>query len=96
MGASFSYRVYRATSIDEVKKKWSSDVEQSLYESGHSYSGEIGMLGEDFIVTQTCKTIEESIEYIEDNHKKWETALCVPTTDKSGYSAYVVGGWCSS
>jgi len=44
MGANFDYRVYKDKDINKVKEKWSNDVDNSLHESGHSYSSEIGMM----------------------------------------------------
>jgi len=91
MGATFAYRVYEKMSIDKVKKKWNQDVKQSLYENGHQYSGDIGMLGQGFIMKSKVKSLDDAITYIEDHHEKWNRAICVPYPE-----GFAIGGWCSS
>ena len=92
MGATFCYRVYEGT-LEEVKEEWKSDVESDLYSHGHEYSGSIGMLGECFIlVKETFDDVDKAVEHIEENHGKWDDAMCCKTKNEE----YVIGGWCSS
>jgi len=91
MGASFSYRIYENMSIDKAMKEWSKEVDDSLYESGHSYSGEIGMLQGTVVVKPKIDKLEDAITYIEDHHQKWDSGMCVPISN-----GCVIGGWCSS
>jgi len=91
MGAIFDYRIYRDIEMEELRKKWNDDVEEDLYENGHSYSGSIGMLGSRFVLKSEKGSKELAIEYIEENHDKWDAPMCVPFP-----GGYVIGGWCSS
>ena len=94
MGASFNSRTYdfEKLSLEEVKEEWNDDVEESLYEDGHNYSGGIGMLGKGFeLVPLIAKTEEEADEYICENHQKWDGAMAMATED----GKIVIGGWCS-
>lgn len=78
MGAEYQSRFYNIEDTDEVKKRWDADVEMSLSERGNSYSGDIGMLGHGFNVTnQRFDTVREADEWLCANHEKWSTALAV-------------------
>ena len=91
MGASLSTGTYKLDS--NYKDRWNSDVEQSQHESGHSYSGEIGMLGKGFdMSSHIAEDTNEAHDYICDHHDKWDGAMAVKTKD--GF--VVIGGWCSS
>lgn len=95
MGASFSCRTYDLSklSMDEVKTQWNEEVESSLYEDGHNYSGEIGMLGKGFEVQRIVADNEhDADEYICEHQQKWDGAMAVKTKDNK----IVIGGWCSS
>lgn len=96
MGAEFDYRTITGTQ-DEALKKWNNEVDSSLYESGHSYSGGIGMLGRGFDVHTDAEitTQEDAVEYIADNHEKWEGAMAI-TIKKGNVQVWIIGGWCSS
>jgi hypothetical protein len=97
MGASTDFRRYKASlGQDTIKKLWDGAVAQSRYEDGHSYSGQIGMLGgirswNDL----NLPDMAAADEYISENHEKWQAAMAVSYTDK-GEKYWLIGGWCSS
>jgi fatty acid-binding protein DegV len=97
MGASTSFRIYKASlGINAIKKLWMADVEQSLFEDGHSYSGEIGMLGPEIANWfDQDKTREEAYEFITSNHTKWRSAWAVSFI-LNDEKYWVIGGWCAS
>lgn len=43
MGARYDEALLRGTTKDELREEFRKVVERSRYESGHSYSGELGM-----------------------------------------------------
>lgn len=101
MGASTSFRRFKADlGLDKIKQLWTAAVEQSLYEDGHQYSGEIGMLGSK--VAQWHEPAFEGPEaenqaytFIEEHHEKWRPAIAVSFI-KNGEKYWLIGGWCSS
>ena len=98
MGAHLNTRRYPSTKTkEEILKQWDRDCETSLYESGHSYSGGIGMLsGMPVFKKKRFETECEAIDYIADNHDKWSEPLAVSYNDKYGTKWWLIGGWCSS
>ena len=93
MGGSTDFRTYdKELTKEQVEEKFSGDQESSAYESGHAYSGQIGVMpkGIDWL-TEKFKTNSEAEDYITDEHDKWDKAFGVRTEE-----GYVVGGWCSS
>lgn len=97
MGASTSFRSYPASyGQTKIQDCWKRDVEQSLYEDGHSYSGEIGMLGTRIASwIDLADTDERAHDYITEKHQKWNPALAVSCI-RNGEKYWVIGGWCSS
>lgn len=114
MGANTDFREYyhkpnpdtrkRKLNKDIVEKLFGQDQQDSAYESGHSYSGCIGVMPSGIKWVGNYKTEEEARTYIEDNHEKWNEAMGA-SFDKSRlygkriskkWSGYIVGGWCSS
>ena len=94
MGASTDFRKYdKKLSKEQVEKLFRADQEQSAFDSGHSYSGEIGVMpfGIDWKNLPNIKTLGEAYTYISDNHEKWKMAFGIITPE-----GYVIGGWCSS
>jgi hypothetical protein len=92
MGAEFQCVRYKPSSKQTVKKLWKRDVEDDLYDNGHSYSGSIGMLGTDIQWRdEKFQTLAECEKFLMDNHEKWQPPLAVGYAD-----GWVVGGWCSS
>ena len=94
MGASFNTMTFDLSkmTISEAKEQWNQEVEESLFEDGHSYSGGIGMLGSGFsIVNSEARDTSEADDWICDHHNKWDGAMAMRTQDKQ----LVVGGWCS-
>lgn len=92
MGAEFDFRTYRTFDKSEILTQWMSDVDTSLRENGDSYSGCIGMLtGAIQWHAPTLATQEEAIQYVMENHDKWEPPVAVQFAE-----GFVIGGWCSS
>ena len=98
MGANTDFRHYPDT-LDKttILKQWGAACEESRYESGHSYSGAIGMLnGVPTFEDKEFLTEREADDYIADNHEKWRAPMAVSYKDKGGAKWWLIGGWCSS
>jgi phage gp16-like protein len=102
MGASFDSREYDySLGKEKIEKLWETEVESSLHESGHSYSGGIGMLGSTIAPWQDKDdsyiklTRQEAFDFISDNHQKWDCAMAVSFFHE-GKKKWLIGGWCSS
>lgn len=98
MGANFNTRsVPDSVGQDEIKRRWADAVGESLYQDGHSYSGEIGMLGSSLPVWEDKQlpSKEEAKEWLVENHEKWEPAIAVSYIDNEE-KHWLIGGWCSS
>jgi hypothetical protein len=98
MGASFQAMSFDITDRQEICKQWDAEVENSQYESGHCYSGEIGMLGfSDGIEWRdlSLSSRQAAEEYIESHQEKWEPAMAVSFVE-DGKPGWVVGGSCPS
>jgi len=92
MGAEYQSVTFLNATKEEVQKMWAKDVEQSLYDYGHCYSGAIGMLGADIEwVFESFPTERECDDWIMEHHEKWEPPLGVAFN-----GGWVVGGWCAS
>ncbi len=92
MGAELDFRTYRTFDKSEIRKAWTDDVEASLIANGNSYSGCIGMLGGEIQWhPKKLSTQDEAIQYLTENHDKWEPPVAVQFIE-----GWVVGGWCSS
>ena len=97
MGAEFNYRLF-ADKLGEsaIHAQWDSMCEQSRYDSGHSYSGAIGMLdGEPYWSDKMFSTEDAAHEFVADTHQKWHPPLAV-SFSKNGDKFWLIGGWCSS
>jgi hypothetical protein len=97
MGAEFNYRLFADKGKDTIVRQWDALCEQSRYESGHSYSGCIGMLDgavrwHDIMFA----TEDEAHEFVADHHEKWEPPLAAAYKDNNGQKFWLIGGWCSS
>ena len=67
MGGSLDTRTYaKELSFKQVEEKFDGDQEDSAYESGHRYSGQIGVMphGINWITSISLKTNAEAEEYI--------------------------------
>lgn len=98
MGANLDYRIYPdSLGKKSIETRWAQDVDDSIYDSGHSYSGEIGMLGP-VIQWRKMDPLESqnaAEEHLSEYHEKWNGAMAVPF--KSGTETHwMIGGWCSS
>ena len=89
----------------QAESKWDDDVNESQYCDGHEYSGAIGMLdGNVNWISQVFSTQEKAIEYIENNHNKWDSPMGAIFDKARGSSnrltkqlgGFIIGGWCSS
>lgn len=69
MGACLVGRSYPGKTLEQAKKLWAKDREQSLYEDGHSYSGAIGMLNDGRVTSYVFNTTEEFDDFLENKDK---------------------------
>ena len=97
MGANFCARAYPDGEKELIIERWGSAVEQSLHEDGHSYSGDIGMLGRSVArwYDKDFADREEAYEFLSEEHEKWDPALAVSFIE-NGDKCWLIGGWCSS
>lgn len=99
MGANFVDFVAGGTEA-RVRKVFAEAQEQSWYESGHSYSGEIGMAsGIEFPKVEPFASEKAAREWLEDHCEKWEAALAVriPSAGRKGHRHWwLIGAWCAS
>ncbi len=94
MGASEDFRGYdkRDRTRSDVEKLFACDQEQSAYEDGHSYSGQIGVMPPGISwINKKFESCNQAENYILDNHDKWDAAMGAEFPD-----GFLVGGWCSS
>jgi hypothetical protein len=98
MGANLNTREYPGTKTKaEILKQWEDDCEMSRHESGHSYSGEIGMLsGTPSWADKEFPDENTANEHICEKHKKWSQPLAVSYKARDGTKWWMIGGWCSS
>jgi len=100
MGATFSSRRYEgALSREAIEARWKEDVAGSLFESGHSYSGDIGMLGAKIAkwVDKDFDSLFKAEDWLVANHEKYEPAIAVSYIESTTKAKmWVIGGWCSS
>lgn len=112
MGANTDFRTYAGFTKEEAEEKFLKDQRESAYEDGHSYSGCIGVMpfGIDWVLKAKLPFLNgipalsdtEAMEYISENHEKWEKAMGVPFTRieegdiPEETHGFVIGGWCSS
>lgn len=94
MGANFVSREYPVQYTRKaVEVAFDKAVEQSRYEDGHCYSGEIGMVSGLLFETHTRFGSEDAaLEWLQDNAQKWEEAKCVRLID----GRWIIGAWCAS
>ena len=97
MGAELNTRSYPAAlGRAAIEKKWADACDASRYESGHSHSGEIGMLqGTPVWHDEKCASRKDANEFICENQEKFSGPLAVTYTDKE-VECVLIGGWCSS
>jgi len=104
MGACLNTHSYKYDlGKPEILKLWKQAVETSQWESGHSYSGCIGMLhGDPEFHDLNLKSEDEANMHITENHEKWLKPLAVSynETQENGWyppgKYWMIGGWCSS
>ena len=102
---NWSERAMRSKlTVAEAQIKWDNDVSDSQWSSGNEYSGEIGMLEGNVNWVKNFSTKEGAIEYIENNHEKWDEPMGAKYLKARGSSnrltkqlcGFIIGGWCSS
>ena len=61
-----------------------------------TYAGHLGAIpfGLDIIHTDPFETYNEALEYLEENHCKWDCAMAIPFKGKIRVLSYIVGAWC--
>lgn len=103
MGAHFDSICIRATTEDDLKKKYKTYIEQEEHEHGHdAYSGTLATTSGLSIRSHTkFKDRHKADKFIEENAEKWEEAIAVRITKKPYKDAkighwWVIGGWCAS
>lgn len=89
----------REDAINDYVDNYLCDDEEASYEDAMDnlgYSGEINTLGEDieWVRVSPFDSEREAVDYIENNHKKWENPLGVPFMNGKDIN-YAVGGLCS-
>jgi len=80
MGACFDFRIYKTNDRKEIEAHFDREVEESLIEDGHSYSGGVGMLGKIIVWNSIAPRAnkDEAEDYLSDHHEKWDNAMAVP------------------
>ena len=103
MGACTDLRTYANFTKVEAERRFTEDQQESAYDSGHSYSGCIGVMpGGVTWVDETFPSAFEAERYITKNHEKWEPAMgvayvqVVEEDEPKETRGFVIGGWCSS
>lgn len=93
MGASFEYKHFPKTQPKELKEQYNTYFLQLEAEYGHNrYSGQLSALPCDIAFTrQSFDNTQTAIDWIVENHKKWEAPLAVQVPD-----GWIIGGWCPS
>jgi hypothetical protein len=98
MGGSLNHRLFADhLGKDVIVKIWDDLCEQSRYDHGHSYSGDIGMLrGNIEWHDALLSSRSEASDFISDNHKeKWSPPVAV-SFNEEGVKFWLIGGWCRS
>jgi len=98
MGGNSSIYTTNKTDRDAIQLAHNKAVDQSLYEDGHSYSGEIGMFGYDirFLTSKPpFKDYDEAQSWLLDNHDKGDNAMGIKFME-NGKEMWMIGGWVSS
>ena len=96
MGAEFNEEIFEDMSVDELKQAYQKEVEECLYNFGHSgYSGTFAEKPD--LEIQTIPNIpnpteEEARTFADDRNDKWEASFAI----KLDSGKWFVGGWCSS
>ena len=100
MGGEFDTRIYRGKhSKKEIEKLFKKDIDEALYDNGHSgYTGTIAEHEGQKIewlkkIVATEERAEESIK--DEQESKWDLPVGVFYDSVEGKGC-VVGGWCSS
>ena len=92
MGGCFVFYATKQTERSKAEAEFQRLADASRYESGHSYSGEIGMKYDLIDGPSNFQTVEDARTWVEEHNDKWGPAHLVRLTD----GRYCFGGWCSS
>ncbi len=92
MGGVYNFYLLQETDREKAIQAFHNHVARSQYESGHSYSGEIGMKTEIVDGPTDFATEDEASDWVSEHNEKWGPAHLVRLKD----GRYGYGGWCSS
>lgn len=92
MGGCFTFYVTKEIERSKAVAQFERHADQSRYESGHSYSGEIGMKTEIVDGPTNFESVESAREWVSEHNDKWGPAHLVRLKD----GRYCYGGMCSS
>lgn len=81
---------------DALRKAFEGKQADSRYESGHSYSGEIGMATGLAFDDRTFADFDTAEEYLDGAAPKWGDAVAVTVQKPNGKRTWVVGANCAS
>ena len=77
--------------------QFASAMDESLYQDGHSYSGEIGMLiGPIDWQDKEFGSWREAEKYLAETQDKFDGPMAVSFVTTEGVKGWIIGGWCSS
>jgi len=112
MGGHYDSMMIRATTEEELQKKWREFIKQEEYEHGHgAYSGTLATCsGLKILEHRKFKTRRKSDEWLEDRVEKREQAIAVRCVEKPKGKMWdgqkkvdhkrgywwVIGGMCAS
>ncbi len=96
MGANLVSISFADAPRSQIVADWQARVQESLHESGHSYSGEIGMFGGMQIVWKDLNLAsrDDADTLLDEKHEKWNAPWAVSYTH-NGKKRWLVGGWVS-
>ena len=98
MGANFNFYTFKdSLGKSAILSSWDAEVDGSLHDSGHMYSGGIGMLGHgiDWQGRVPFDSEEAAEDWLSENHQKWDKAMAVQYREDDVLHR-AIGGWCSS
>ena len=97
MGAETDYRILDGKlSVPELRKAWSAEVQEALYEHGHGgYTGTIAEDNGDPIKVKEhvlVQSIDDAHEWLNDNAEKWKASIAIKAIGYDEEVKWVVGG----
>lgn len=96
MGCNFQTLIFSGTYDKEtLQSAFDGRVQESRYEDGNSYSGEIGMATGLIIEDLEFASYDEAFAWLDDHCIKWEEARAVKFTNSKG-TWWFIGAQCAS